>query len=328
MKITYFYRNHHVGYSIQRVSDLYANQMEDKEIFEMPSQYASIRGILKNMWYTFKHRNKHGINHITGDVHYCILPLMFCHTVLTIHDTCAYDCAKGFKKWIIKYLWFKIPLLLANKIVCISQATKTAVCRFTHRTDIKVIPNAIDPYYQYTPKIFDAENPNILLVGTNWNKNVERTLMALRDIPCHITIIGRLSQKQKEALIDCHATYTNKEHLTDEEIIEEYKQADIVSFCSEYEGFGMPIIEANAIGRAVVTSRLSPMTEVGGDAPFYVDPYDIQNIRTAFRRIISDEDAREKHIKLGVKNVERFQLKKIVAQYKKLYQDMLTNRKA
>ena len=49
MKITYFYRNHKAGYSIKKVSDLYVNQMEDKEVFEMPSQYASIKSILRNM---------------------------------------------------------------------------------------------------------------------------------------------------------------------------------------------------------------------------------------------------------------------------------------
>ena len=48
MKITYFYRNHKAGYSIKKVSDLYVNQMEDKEVFEMPSQYASIKSILRS----------------------------------------------------------------------------------------------------------------------------------------------------------------------------------------------------------------------------------------------------------------------------------------
>lgn len=324
MKITYFYRNHHIGYSIKRVSDLYVNQMEEKETYEMPSQYASLPGILKNMWYTFKHRNKQGINHITGDVHYCIIPLMFCSTVLTIHDTCAYDNAKGIKKWIIKYLWFKIPLLLAKKVVCISEATKTSVGRFTHRKDLAVIYNAIDPCFQYTAKTFDVNSPTILLVGTNWNKNVERTLIALKDIPCRITIIGRLSSRQLDVLARHHAKYTNKENLTDDEILAEYKQADIVSFCSEYEGFGMPIIEANAVGRAVITSHLSPMTEVGGESPFYVDPFDVNSIRAAFLHIISDKETRDRHIKLGLKNVKRFQLNNIVKQYKTIYKEMLS----
>ena len=115
MKITYFYRNHKAGYSIKKVSDLFVNQIEDKEVFEMPSQYASPKSILKNMWYTFKHRNKTGINHITGDVHYCIIPLMFCKTVLTVHDACVYDNSRGLKKLIMKLFWFKLPLLLANR---------------------------------------------------------------------------------------------------------------------------------------------------------------------------------------------------------------------
>lgn len=194
MTITYFYRNHKAGYSIKKVSDLYVNQMEDKEIYEMPSPYASMMSILKNIWFTFKHRNKTGINHITGDIHYCIIPLMFCKTVLTVHDTVVYDNYKGLKKIILKYLWFKIPFLLATKIVCISENTKDSITRFTKRKDIMVIPNAVEPNYQFVPYTFNDKLPNILIIGTNWNKNIERTIDAISNIKCRLTIIGKLTK--------------------------------------------------------------------------------------------------------------------------------------
>ena len=107
--------------------------------------------------------------------------------------------------------------------------------------------------------------------------------------------------------------------VTDEEINAEYQNTDIVSFCSEYEGFGMPIIEANATGRIVITSNITPMTEIGGESAIYVNPYNIEEIRLAFKYIISNESIRSKHIELGINNIKRFNLNSIVEQYKNLY---------
>ena len=322
MKVTYFYRNHKVGFSIKKVADLYVNQMEDKEIYEMPSPYASMMSILKNMWFTFKHRNKSGINHITGDIHYCIIPLMHCKTVLTVHDTSAYDCAKGIKKLLIKYLWFIIPLKLASKVICISNCTKMSLYRFTKRKDILVIPNTVDPNFIYTPKNLNSTCPNILLIGTNWNKNVESTIKALHNIDCRVTIIGKLTDSQLEALKTNNINYTNKHNLSDEEINTEYKNCDIVSFCSLYEGFGMPIIEANAIGRVVITSNISPMTEVGGKGAIYANPHNVEEIKSAFVEIIHNQDLRKQLVAVGLENAKRFCLNKIIKEHIKLYNSL------
>lgn len=322
MRITYFYRNHRAGYSIKKVSDLFVVQMEDKSVFEMPSQYASLKSILQNMYYTFVHRSRKGINHITGDIHYCILPLIGCKTVLTVHDTCVYDTARGFKRLLFKLLWYKLPLRFATKIVCISEATRQSLKRFTKRDDIIVIPNAVDPTYKSTVKEFNAECPNILLIGTNWNKNIERTVRALADINCKLTIIGRLPPSQKEALAQCNTKYTEKNDLTDDEIRQEYEQCDMVCFCSIYEGFGMPIIEANAIGRPVITSNLSPMKEVAGGSAVLVNPQEEAEIRQAVLSVITNKALREQCIKHGSVNVKKYQQDYVVNRYKNLYKEL------
>lgn len=322
MHITYFYRNHRAGYSIKKVSDLFVAQMEDKSVFEMPSQYASLKSILQNMYYTFVHRSRKGINHITGDIHYCILPLIGCKTVLTVHDTCVYDTARGFKRLLFKLLWYKLPLRFATKIVCISEATRQSLKRFTKRDDIIVIPNAVDPAYKSTVKEFNAECPNILLIGTNWNKNIERTVRALADINCKLTIIGRLTPSQKEALAQCNTKYTEKNDLTDDEIRQEYEQCDMVCFCSIYEGFGMPIIEANAIGRPVITSNLSPMKEVAGGSAVLVNPQEEAEIRQAVLSVITNKALREQCIKHGSVNVKKYQQDYVVNRYKNLYKEL------
>ena len=138
-----------------------------------------------------------------------------------------------------------------------------------------------------------------------------------------MTIIGKLTNQQKKIILNCDIEITNKTDLTDAEIITEYINADIISFCSEYEGFGMPIIEANATGRVVVTSNLPPMTEVGGQAAFYVNPFDVDDIKQTIIKVIDDEESRNEHIALGLENTKRFSLCNIVAQYKKIYKSLI-----
>lgn len=126
-----------------------------------------------------------------------------------------------------------------------------------------------------------------------------------------------------KAIQECNISLTNLADLTDAEIIQEYNKADIISFCSEYEGFGMPIIEANATGRAVITSNLPPMTEIGGKAAYYVNPFNVDNIRQNIIKIINDDKTRNEHIVLGLENTKRFSLSNIVAQYKELYNSIV-----
>ena len=324
MTITFFYRNPKVGYSIKKVSDLFVCMMKNKEIFEMPSQYASIKGVIKNMLFTFKHRNRTGINHITGDVHYCILPLIFCKTVLTVHDTVLYEHSKGIKRLLFKYLWYKIPLMFASKIVCISETTRQKISQFTNREDISVIGNSIDPKLVKTPYVFNSLEPRILIIGTNWNKNIVRTVKALAGIKCKIIIIGSLSFEQETILKADNIVYENKCGLSDEEIINEYKNCDIVSFCSVFEGFGMPIIEANAVGRPVITSDISPMKEVAGGSALLADPYNVDDIRCKMMCLLTEEKVRQRCIELGYENAKKYSQSNIVNQYLHIY-SQLTN---
>lgn len=84
----------------------------------------------------------------------------------------------------------------------------------------------------------------------------------------------------------------------------------------------MPIIEANAIGRVVITSNISPMTEVGGKGAIYVNPHNIQEIKSAFVEAIHNQELRKQLVILGLENAKHFSLNKIVKEHIELYNSL------
>ncbi len=77
-------------------------------------------------------------------------------------------------------------------------------------------------------------------------------------------------------------------------------------FPSLYEGFGLPLLESMALGTPVITSNVSSLPEVGGDAPVYVDPYDVSSIAAAITRVDADTDLRAEMAKKGLIQADNF----------------------
>ena len=103
----------------------------------------------------------------------------------------------------------------------------------------------------------------------------------------------------------------------------QYQLADIIVLPSTYEGFGMPILEAQAVGRPVLTSNISSMPEVAGDAACLVNPYDVNEIRAGINKIISDDNYRESLIQKGFENIKRYNPERIATDYYELYQRVI-----
>lgn len=325
MKLVFFHRNLAAGYSINKVTQTIVRNIQNKEEFYVPYANASLKSILGNLIFVFKHRDKNAINHITGDIHYCILALIGCKSVLTIHDTVALDFNElsRIKKFFLEWLWFRLPLFLATKVVCISEQTRQCVRKYTKRKDIIVIHNAIDPMFKEIPlKVGGDSEPSILLIGTNPNKNLLRTFEALQGIACKVIIVGNLSEEQLAVLDRYHICYENKQHLSDEQILEEYAKCYIVSFVSLFEGFGMIVVEANKVGRPVVCSDIPVLKEIADDAAVFVNPYHIEEIRTAFFQLLSDYQLYSDCVQRGKHNVQRFDPATISSQWRVLYESI------
>ncbi len=103
-----------------------------------------------------------------------------------------------------------------------------------------------------------------------------------------------------------------------------YNSAEALVYCSLYEGFGIPIIDAFASGLPVITSNVSSMREIGGDAAVFADPYSVDSIREKIDVVIFDKDLRNQIIKKGFERSKLFSWKKAAEQTTKVYQK-LTN---
>lgn len=322
MKVSLIFRKKRVEYnSIEELFISIKNELgktNSTSLDEVKKSGGSPITIFQNLL-SFQ-KEKSTLYHITGDVHYMALTTGK-RTVLTIHDVGSAVTGNMIRKLYIKLFWFWLPALFVKRITVISEFTKkelSLIIPFAKKK-IVVVYNPVSPLFKYIPKEFNSIKPIILLMGTKKNKNLERVFSALQGIECQLLIVGKLTVEHNKLLEKLHIDYINKVNLKFEEIIQCYKSCDLLCYPSTYEGFGMPVIEAQAIGRPVLTSNLCSLPEVAGDGAFIVDPYNVESIRSGVLKIISDSDVRTDLINKGLKNIQRFKIEQITKEYLNLY---------
>lgn len=281
------------------------------------------RGLLQRVRILlFAMRNQEDVTHITGDISFAALATRPKNTVVTILDCEVIERSRGLKRALIRHLWFTLPVTRAQAVTVISNETKRQLLLQvpTLRPEkVHVIPVSISERFTPSLKRKFNQKPIILQIGTKKNKNLPRLIEALSGIPCILSIVGSISDEVKKTLEKHAIEYEVHVDLSDDELLEIYRAANVLTFVSTYEGFGMPIVEAQSIGLPVVTSDCSSMPEVAGDGACFVDPFDISSIRAGVRRVIDDEVYQIALIDRGLENAKRFSSNSIASQYADVY---------
>lgn len=224
--------------------------------------------------------------------------------------------------------FFKRYARHSKRIVTVSNYSKQDISS-TYRVDldkIDVSHNGVNAYFKpieeheklYIRKKYTQNAPYLLILGAiNPRKNIINQIRAFNNYKIKskskhkLLIVGKkMKWDNKSQNILDGLEYKNDisftGHLHKEEIRKVYGTASCLLFASHFEGFGIPIIEAQKCGCPVVTSNCSSMPEVAGDAAILVDPRNIFEIEAAIKSIIENELLRAELIKKGLINSLKF----------------------
>ena len=309
-------------FSIERVVNTFMRELpEDIEGHLVRLRFPS-RGIWNRLKTLANYQSHEScVHHISGDIHYIALVLPRRYLVLTIHDLVCLESSAGIKRLILEWFWFRIPVKRAHVVTVVSEQTRKALIKLIPEAEHKVvvIPNPISSKFSPVKK---NNSTAILHVGTTVNKNLERAATVAKRLSLPFLVLGKLTDSQHQLLTQLSLEYAVFTGLDDSEVPEVYAQAGVLLFASLSEGFGMPIIEAQASGIPVITSNREPMRSVAGSGALLVDPESVDEMCDAVSRVLASEVLRKELILEGFLNVKRFAASAAANSYAMLYRNV------
>jgi glycosyltransferase involved in cell wall biosynthesis len=332
MRVTFFQRKRRsaaTNFSIESIFEDVRRRLEREIDARCVLSTFESSGAFRRVFNTLEAVFRQGdVNHVTGDINYIGILLRKSRTVQTIHDCGHVERATGLRRALLRLLWISLPVSRCAVVTVVSEATRRDLLRHVpnHAGKIVVIPVAISERFKRTDRPFAKARPRILQVGTAPNKNISRLASALNGVDCFLDVVGRLRPEDEAALRREGVSFSCSWGLSSEAIVRKYEEADIVTLASTDEGFGMPILEGQAVGRPVVTGNVLSMPEVAGDAACLVDPYDVASIRSGILKVIQDDEYRRALVARGFENAKRFDAQRIALQYREVYAKVLLDR--
>jgi glycosyltransferase involved in cell wall biosynthesis len=238
----------------------------------------------------------------------------------------------------------------AARVLTVSEFSRDAILRSYNIPPLKVrvIPNAANPAFRVIGREkamlavadkFRVQAPFVLSVGDLQSRKNHIGLIAafakmLTEHPHlkhHLVLTGKetwFTPKVKDAALS--SGFADRIHftgfVTDERLLELYNACDCFVFPSFYEGFGLPILEAMACGRAVACSNTTAMPEVADGAGILFDPYSVDEIKRAISDILLDPELRARKERLGLQRAASFSWQKSARATLDVYREVVEER--
>ena len=246
-------------------------------------------------------------------------------TVVTVHDLSHLEF---YSRWHQLYynVVFKNLYHKCDAIICVSEYTRKSFIKWSGMPSAKVhlvLNGGASPAFFENRETLELPFPYVLYPGNHRSyKNLDRLLAAYfaSSLPAqgiHLALTG----SENIALRDL-AQGLGREDLIHflgvlslEDIPKLYRGSIAVVFVSLSEGFGLPILEGMASGVPVLTSNVTSMPEVGGDAALLVDPYSTEDIKNGLERIVNDKDLRDELVEKGRARAKEFEWQRSAAEF-------------
>ncbi len=270
-----------------------------------------------------------------------------CKLVVTVHDLIPYFLPEMVRSSFLKRFTNEMPVILerADRIITVSATSKQDIIKIfkINPEKIVVIPSAPTSAYHPLPKAetenwlrrtYGIKKPYILYVGgLNPRKNVAELIYAYakirRSLPGGqpLVILGPEGKHLSKLRLLGDALNITAEELIFPGFIDSselpgfYNGADLFVYPSLYEGFGLPPIEAMACGTPVITSNVSSLPEVVGEAALTVNPYDTLELAETMLKVLSDDSLQSDLSKKGLQHSLKYNWSDIAEQVLQVYRD-------
>ncbi len=277
--------------------------------------------------------------------HYVLPPLVMCRSVVTIHD-CIHLMFPQYLPSRAALTYARASITLASRratrVLTVSESSKRDILRFVDvpADKIDVIYNAYDERFGIEPREEDMsrvreryqlQDAFVLYAGNvKPHKNLERLIDAFDLVRkrglehLKLVLIGDEISRYAALRRAVHHHQLHKYvrflgYLPEETLAVMYRLAGVFVFPSLYEGFGLPPLEAMASGTPVVTSNVSSLPEVAGDAAVLVDPYHPEAIADGIERVLCDEALRRDLRAKGLARARQFSWEASVRRVREIY---------
>jgi glycosyltransferase involved in cell wall biosynthesis len=269
--------------------------------------------------------------------------------VVTVHDVSFIEHPEYFTFGRREQLRLTVSRTVktASRIITVSEFSKKAILRHydVPADKVHVVPNAANPYFRVTNherarrvvrERLNLNAPFVLSVGDlqprkNHIRLIEafaRLISAHPKLNHHLVLTGKdtwFAENVRRAA--ARSGFASRIHFTgfvdDSELLDLYNACDCFVFPSLYEGFGLPILEAHACGRAVACSRTSAIPEVADGACLLFDPAEAGEITRAMADLLLDSELKARMERLGQKNAARFNWRSSASATLDVYRDVV-----
>jgi glycosyltransferase involved in cell wall biosynthesis len=270
-----------------------------------------------------------------------------CISLATIHDLKHFVIPEEFPFLERNYYryFMKNTARSANLLFTVSESSGRDIMKYLGVSPerIVVVPNGLDSDildeegvpFESLKRIHGINRKYVLFVGRLLKcKNVPRMLRAFNKCKeaadYDFVFLGQPGNglHEIEHTIQQNNLKNRVHHIkwaTTEQLVSFYKYASALFYASLYEGFGFPLIEAMACGVPIITSNLSSMPEVAGNAALLVDPKNEEEMAEALGKVLKDDSIRKKLIDNGYERVKKFSWENTAQQYLTVFERLKKN---